>query len=104
MADNKLELVVEVDANRANASIKSVNASLTRAYTCTRYTSLVSHKTQPPVMFWNRAVAVYFWTATNHCSRGVSWSTIAPPFITGFPNGQYNRARARTQSPCQAPM
>jgi len=28
MADNKLELVVEVDANRANASIKSVNASL----------------------------------------------------------------------------
>jgi hypothetical protein len=27
-ADNKLELVVEVDANRANASIKSVNASL----------------------------------------------------------------------------
>jgi gas vesicle protein len=28
VADNKLELVVEVDANRANASIKSVNASL----------------------------------------------------------------------------
>jgi hypothetical protein len=28
MADNKLELVVEVDTNRANASIKSVNASL----------------------------------------------------------------------------
>jgi hypothetical protein len=28
MADNRLELVVEVDANRANASIKSVNASL----------------------------------------------------------------------------
>jgi len=28
MADNKLELVVEVDANRANASIKSVNAGL----------------------------------------------------------------------------
>ena len=28
MADNKLELVVEVDANRANASINSVNASL----------------------------------------------------------------------------
>ncbi len=28
MADNKLELVVEVDANRANASIKSVNANL----------------------------------------------------------------------------
>jgi hypothetical protein len=28
MADNKLELIVEVDANRANASIKSVNASL----------------------------------------------------------------------------
>ena len=28
MADNKLELVVEVDANRANASIKRVNASL----------------------------------------------------------------------------
>jgi hypothetical protein len=28
MADNKLELVVEVDANRANASVKSVNASL----------------------------------------------------------------------------
>jgi hypothetical protein len=28
MADNKLELVVEVDAYRANASIKSVNASL----------------------------------------------------------------------------
>jgi len=28
MADNRLELVVEVDTNRANASIKSVNASL----------------------------------------------------------------------------
>ncbi len=28
MADNRLELVVEVDANKANASIKSVNASL----------------------------------------------------------------------------
>ncbi len=28
MADNKLELVVEVDTNRANASIKSVNAGL----------------------------------------------------------------------------
>jgi len=28
MADNKLELVVEVDTNRANASIKSVNSSL----------------------------------------------------------------------------
>ncbi len=28
MADNKLELVVEVDANRANASIKSVNTNL----------------------------------------------------------------------------
>jgi hypothetical protein len=28
MADNKLELVVEVDTNRANASIKSVNTSL----------------------------------------------------------------------------
>jgi len=28
MADNKLELVVEVDTNRANASIKSVNESL----------------------------------------------------------------------------
>ena len=28
-ADNKLELVVEVDVNRANASIKSVNAGLT---------------------------------------------------------------------------
>ncbi len=28
MADNKLELVVEVDTNKANASIKSVNASL----------------------------------------------------------------------------
>ncbi|MGC8884865.1 MAG: hypothetical protein ACP5UT_18760, partial [Bryobacteraceae bacterium] len=28
MADNRLELVVEVDANRANASIKSVNSSL----------------------------------------------------------------------------
>ena len=28
MADNRLELVVEVDANRANASIESVNASL----------------------------------------------------------------------------
>ncbi len=28
MPDNKLELVVEVDTNRANASIKSVNASL----------------------------------------------------------------------------
>ena len=28
MADNKLQLVVEVDTNRANASIKSVNASL----------------------------------------------------------------------------
>ncbi len=28
MADNRLELIVEVDANRANASIKSVNASL----------------------------------------------------------------------------
>jgi hypothetical protein len=27
-ADNKLELVVEVDVNRANASIKSVNAGL----------------------------------------------------------------------------
>jgi hypothetical protein len=30
MADNKLELVVEVDTNRANASIKSVNAGLSR--------------------------------------------------------------------------
>src|SRR5579883_978298 len=28
MADNRLELVVEVDTNRANASLKSVNASL----------------------------------------------------------------------------
>jgi len=28
MADNRLELVVEVDANRANASGKSVNANL----------------------------------------------------------------------------
>jgi hypothetical protein len=28
MADNRLELIVEVDTNRANASIKSVNASL----------------------------------------------------------------------------
>src|SRR5262245_25481179 len=28
MADNKLELVVEVDANRANASIKSINSGL----------------------------------------------------------------------------
>ena len=28
MADSRLELVVEVDTNRANASIKSVNASL----------------------------------------------------------------------------
>jgi hypothetical protein len=28
MADNRLELVVEVDTNRANASIKSVNSSL----------------------------------------------------------------------------
>ena len=28
MADNKLELVVEVDVNKANASIKSVNTGL----------------------------------------------------------------------------
>jgi hypothetical protein len=28
MADNKLELVVEVDVNKANASIKSVNSGL----------------------------------------------------------------------------
>lgn len=28
MADNKLELVVEIDTNRANASIKSINSSL----------------------------------------------------------------------------
>jgi hypothetical protein len=28
MADSRLELVVEVDTNKANASIKSVNASL----------------------------------------------------------------------------
>ena len=28
MPDNKLELVVEVDVNKANASIKSVNTGL----------------------------------------------------------------------------
>jgi hypothetical protein len=32
-ADNKLELIVTVDADRANASIKSVNASLSRIET-----------------------------------------------------------------------
>ena len=26
-------------------------------------------------------MVVYFWTATKHRSRGVSWSIIAPPFI-----------------------
>ncbi len=35
-------------------------------------------------MFWNRAVVVYFSTATNHRSRGASWSIIAPPFIAVF--------------------
>jgi len=29
MPDNKLELVVEIDTNRANASIKNVNSGLT---------------------------------------------------------------------------
>jgi len=30
MSDNRLEFVIEVDANRANASIKTVNANLSR--------------------------------------------------------------------------